>query len=196
MKKLIVLLLVLVLLVAMTGCGGKNDSANRTQGQTSTVEDVIEQGIAEEDGTATEEEPEPEDEPVEEPEGADPEDGGTEEGSTVDVDLTAMSSTMVYSEVNAMMLTPDDYLGKTVKMEGNFAVYYDEPSDTYYYACIVQDATQCCSQGIEFILTDAGERTFPEDYPVEGQIITVVGVFDTYIEGDFQYCTLREAVLV
>ena len=195
MNKLIVLLLVLVLLVTMTGCGGKNDSANRTQGQTSTVEDVIEQGIAEEDGAAQETEPEPEEKPVQTPEETEPEDGGSTEKPQIDVDLTVMSATMVYSEVNDMMIAPENYVGKTVKMEGDFAVYYDAPTDTYYYACVVQDATACCSSGIEFILADAGERTFPEDYPVEGQNITVVGVFDTYQDGDFTYCTLREAEL-
>ena len=38
----------------------------------------------------------------------------------VDVDLTVLSSTMVYSEVyNMLLFTPDSYLGKTVKMMGH-----------------------------------------------------------------------------
>ena len=55
------------------------------------------------------------------------------------------------------------------------------------------DATACCSQGIEFVL--AGEHTFPDDYPNENAIITVTGLFDTYQEGEYRYCTLREAVM-
>ena len=37
------------------------------------------------------------------------------------VDLTALSSTMVYAEVFAMMSSPEDYVGKTVKMQGIFS---------------------------------------------------------------------------
>ena len=34
---------------------------------------------------------------------------------------------------------------------------------------------------------------YPEDYPEPGTEICVVGVFDTYSEGDYLYCTLRNA---
>ena len=40
----------------------------------------------------------------------------------VDVDLTMMSSTMVYAEVLNMQQSPKDYLGKIVKMRGPFNV--------------------------------------------------------------------------
>jgi hypothetical protein len=112
----------------------------------------------------------------------------------IDVDLTQLSSTMVYSEVYNMMTQPDQYRGKKVKMDGSFAVYYDENSDKYYYACIIQDATACCSQGIEFILAD--ERKFPDEYPEVGGEISVEGVFDTYMEGESMYCTLKDAELL
>ncbi|MBR3020239.1 MAG: hypothetical protein IKH57_24755 [Clostridia bacterium] len=92
-----------------------------------------------------------------------------------------------------MMTSPDVYIGKTVKMSGSFAVYHDEASDKYYFACIIKDATACCSQGIEFVLR--GEYAYPDDYPPVGSDITVTGVFDTYTEGDNMYCTLKEAVM-
>ena len=38
------------------------------------------------------------------------------DSESIDVDLTQLSSTMVYSEVYAMVYEPDQYLGKTVKM--------------------------------------------------------------------------------
>ncbi|MBQ8117911.1 MAG: hypothetical protein IJ147_07645 [Lachnospiraceae bacterium] len=62
-----------------------------------------------------------------------------------------------------------------------------------YYACIIQDATACCAQGMEFVLTE--DYHYPEDYPEEGQEIAVVGIYDTYMEGDYKFCTLRNAVL-
>ncbi|MCR5403637.1 MAG: hypothetical protein K6E91_07455 [Butyrivibrio sp.] len=107
------------------------------------------------------------------------------------VDLTALSSTMVYSEVYNMMYYPENYVGKTVKMSGLYAVYHDESTDRYYHACIISDATACCSQGIEFELTD--DYKYPDDYPEEGDQICVEGLFDTYKEGEYTYCTLRNS---
>ena len=51
--------------------------------------------------------------------------GSSGTGSDVDIDLTKLSATMVYSEVFNMLYTPEDYLGKTVNMEGTFTEYYD-----------------------------------------------------------------------
>ena len=115
-----------------------------------------------------------------------------EKEEKIDVDLTKMSATMVYSEVYNMMTKPSDYIGKTVKMAGPLASYHDEASGKWYYACIIQDATACCSQGIEFEL--AGKKA-PDGYPADGSDICVIGVFDTYKEGENTYCTLRNAEL-
>ena len=100
---------------------------------------------------------------------------------------TTLSSTMVYSEVYNMMYLPENYVGKTVKMEGTYSFMHDDVSGMDYYACIIQDATACCAQGIEFIPNN------PEACPEEGGTVTVVGVFDTYMEGDLLFCTLRGA---
>ncbi|MCR4739538.1 MAG: hypothetical protein K5886_04665 [Lachnospiraceae bacterium] len=107
------------------------------------------------------------------------------------IDLTVLSATMVYSEVYNMMYYPENYVGKTVRMSGIYTVYRDEITDRLYHACIISDATACCSQGIEFELTD--DYSYPEDYPDEGGQICVEGVFDTYREGEYEYCTLRNA---
>ena len=39
----------------------------------------------------------------------------TTEAKSVDLDLTKLSSTVVYSEVYNMLITPDDYKGKIIK---------------------------------------------------------------------------------
>ncbi len=119
----------------------------------------------------------------------------TSEGSDdVDVDLTAISGILVYSEVYNMMSTPENYMGKKIKMEGIYTIYFNDSYSVRYDACIVQDATACCATGIEFELSD--ELKFPDDYPEEGDIITVEGIFDTYEEGSYTYCTLRNASLL
>ena len=81
--------------------------------------------------------------------------------------------------------------GKTVRMNGNFACY--DGDNRYYFACLIADATACCSQGIEFLLSDG--RKYPEEYPSIGSEITVTGVFDTYYEGEKRYCQLIDAVM-
>lgn len=111
----------------------------------------------------------------------------------IDVDLTTLSSTMVYSEVYNMMIMPEDYMGKTIKMNGMFSYMTDETTGNEYYACIIMDATACCSQGIEFEL--AGDYTYPDDYPEIGGDITVTGTFDVYEEDGYKYCTLRNTTM-
>ena len=108
----------------------------------------------------------------------------------IDVDLTVISGTMVYAEVYNMMVTPKDYEGKVVKMNGTFNSYTDENTKTTYYFCIIQDATACCAQGMEFILTDENA------YPSIGDNVTVQGTFVTYMEGENMYCTLKDSQIV
>ena len=111
----------------------------------------------------------------------------TTQVNKVDVDLTTLSSTMVYSEVYNMMVTPENYEGKTVKMKGNFAVYTNQEQTQNYYTVVVQDATACCAQGLEFIWEGHDD---PRDVLTEGQEVTVIGEFQTYMEGETQYCHL------
>lgn len=111
--------------------------------------------------------------------------------SSVDLDLTKMSSTMVYSEVYDMMYTPKKYVGKTVKMKGEFNTMYDEEEDKLLYACIIQDATACCAQGIEFELAKT-----PEQYPEGGSEVTVAGVFETIDLDGEPYGVLKQAKFI
>ncbi|MBE5970212.1 MAG: hypothetical protein E7242_08265 [Lachnospiraceae bacterium] len=181
MKKALLILLCVLPIAIFAGC--ENDSASsRNNDNKSDVEKVLEAGMSEENASTD----------------SNGDNAGTgAKASTnstpaegVDVDLTVMSSTMVYSEVLNMMTTPEDYIGKVIKMEGIYATYHDDASGNNYYACIIQDATACCAQGIEFILSDGN---YPED---TGQILSVVGTFDTYEENGVKYCTLRDATLV
>ncbi|MCR5608372.1 MAG: hypothetical protein K6G26_04855 [Lachnospiraceae bacterium] len=88
-----------------------------------------------------------------------------------------------------MMCSPENYIGKTIRMSGQFSIYVDEETNNCYYSCVISDATACCSQGIEFTLDN-------NDYPAEGDDICVQGIFETYTEDDNIYCTLRNAFLL
>lgn len=110
------------------------------------------------------------------------------DNQAIDVDLTALSSTMVYSEVYNMLTEPARYEGKTVRMAGGYSAFLDESTGILYRVCMIADATACCAQGMEFILTD-------DNYPEMESDITVVGTFQTYMENGTQYCHLVDAVL-
>ncbi|OUN20390.1 hypothetical protein B5G34_15270 [Flavonifractor sp. An82] len=92
---------------------------------------------------------------------------------SVDVDLTTLSSTMVYAEVFNMMMSPDDYIGRTIRMTGIFTVYQDPETKQVYCGVIVEDATACCAQGFDLVMPE--ERSYPQDYPAPESEITVVG---------------------
>ena len=207
--KIVSALMCAAVTITLAGCGSDYGAAGRTNNPQSSVDAVLEAGMAETDGTteiAEKQKSETDDKQngnghqsgVNEgaPEPQENGNGGVIRSDTdgIDVDLTALSSTMVYSEVYNMMVSPEDYIGKTIKMDGQFSIYHDDATGNDYFACIIQDATACCSQGIEFVLTD--DYTYPEDYPEEGGSIIVIGVFETYMEGEYRYCTLKNASLL
>ena len=104
------------------------------------------------------------------------------------VDLTLLSSTLIYSEVYNMMCAPDEYIGKKIRIKGNTAIFHDDYDGNDYYACIIKDATACCSQGIEFQLKEG-------EYPTEDEEITVTGVYSSYDINGQTFYTLKDAVL-
>ena len=196
MKRIICMLMCLTILAAASGCGKSSGTSESTVNQPT----AIGAGIPAETETIGEKETEgnlllPTDSAstLPEPETEAGEAAAPTSGTGIDVDLTLLSSTMVYSQVYNMMTSPEEYIGKTVRMCGFYLPYCDERTGNQYFTCIIQDATACCAQGIEFVLTE--DYRYPDDYPEEGSQITVVGVFDTYLEDNFMYYTLRSAFL-
>ena len=121
--------------------------------------------------------------------------GDSAVNGTVDVDLTVLSSTMVYAEVYNMLTSPEDYLGKTIRMKGPYFASYYDVTGIYYHYVIVEDATACCQQGLEFIWS--GAHKYPRDYPKEQTKIEVVGVVDSYEElGEIYYYLLVDDIII
>ncbi|MFT3983588.1 MAG: hypothetical protein QM697_06755 [Lachnospiraceae bacterium] len=114
----------------------------------------------------------------------------------VDYDLTSMGSDMVYVTVYQFMVNPEDYIGKTVRIKGDYYASWYEPSEQYYQYCIIQDATACCAQGMEFVWGD-GSHHYPDEYPEENAEIIVTGTFGTYYDeaDSYLYCRLEDASL-
>ncbi len=98
---------------------------------------------------------------------------------TVDIDLTSMNRDMVYATVLQMMNVPEDYEGKTVKVEGEYYTSFYDVTNQYYHYVIIKDALACCAQGLEFVWED-GTHTYPDEYPNEGTRVLIVGTYETY----------------
>lgn len=159
---------ILICIILMTGCANDGNTSKITGGQNSAFS-----GSFERDAT-----------------------NGTGLGD-VDIDLAEMGSDMVYATVYQLMVNPGEYIGKTIKMEGTYYASYFEQTKQYYHYCIIKDAMQCCSQGMEFIWED-GSHVYPDDYPEDGTQIVVTGTFATYREegSDSLYCCLRDSEMV
>ena len=109
----------------------------------------------------------------------------------IDIDLTRMSSTMVYAQVYKMVIDPVKFIGKRIRMKGVFSSYYDQETKKRFYGCVIADALACCSQGLAFEL--AKSRKYPEEFPDEGTQITIIGDFEMAEEGDDAYPVIRNA---
>lgn len=192
MKRIFCLLLAVCMAVSLCACGKDSEKVaeNNTpssDGEVSAPAEII--------PTPDEQETQDEQQTPEEPEQTQTSADG------VDVDLTVLSSTMVYSEVyNMLYFYPEDYYGKNVKMTGQFNVYQwvDESGIVadmpVAYACIISDATACCAEGVEFVLE--GDYTYPDDYPELGTEITVIGEFQSYEENGVTWYHLVNARMV
>ncbi len=112
----------------------------------------------------------------------------------VNLDLSKLSGTVVYSQVYNMMYEPEAYLGKVIRMAGYYSAYEDTERGVVYHACVIPDATACCAQGIEFIW--GGEHQWPDDYPEEGTDIIVTGRLEDYDEDGYRYLHLVESDVV
>ena len=200
MKQALFILAVALYLVSLCACGDQKIQSKSKQG--SATQQVVQEQMANTTGettvppTAIPEQQPASDETTPEPEQRQPAEAlpdyePAQASGELDVDLTTLSSTMVYSEIYNMMYEPDRYVGKRIKMNGQFAVYGNPNTGAVYTACIIMDATACCSQGLEFVL--AGEHSYPADYPEPGTEITVVGTFQTYEENGYMDYHLADA---
>lgn len=190
MKRLFCLLLAACMMLSLCACGkgrekdAGNDTLSSNEEASASAESIP---------TPKEQKTPDEQQTPEEPEQTQTSADG------VDVDLTVLSSTMVYSEVYNMLYNdPAHYLGKTVKARGGFSIYQLVTDgvlqpDPVAYACIIADATACCAEGMEFV--PEGDLTYPEDYPELGAEITVIGEFQSYEENGMTWYHLVNARL-
>ena len=186
----------LAAVVLISGCGKQTDNGKGINNG-KTVDKVIECQVKKEEQKKTEESTK-EDTQKNDQQNTDTQEPESVQGSvnapeaSVDVDLSVMDSDMIYATVYQMMSDPEQYVGKTFRIEGKFYVTYDEMTKNQYYYCVIKDATECCAQGLEFVWGD-GSHIYPDEYPTDGTEVIVEGTFELYMENDSRYCRLANA---
>lgn len=95
----------------------------------------------------------------------------TEAAPKIDFDLSNMNYNMISSITFEMLIEPEKYTDKTVKISGQF--YTEVEEEVRYYSAIIWDATLCCPAGMDFI--PPATMIFPDDFPPEETQITVTG---------------------
>ena len=220
-KRIMALILVLGMILTVTGCsGGDSQTMGSRLNTENAVDKVLNQktdSVYQEEDRKSETEPATEMETTTETESAtEPESASATESTSeptygqvvngdssviaqyksegVDVDLTLMGKDLIYATVYQMMSKPEEYEGKTIRIEGKYYASYYPVTDKYYNYCLIADALACCSQGLEFEL--GGDAVYPDDYPADQSQVIVTGVFETYTEEagqTFYYCRLKDA---
>ena len=186
----------LAAVVLISGCGKQADNGKGINSG-KTVDKVIESQVKKEEQKKTEESTK-EDTQKNDQQNTDTQTPESVQGSvnapeaSVDVELSVMDSDMIYATVYQMMSDPEQYVGKTFRIEGKFYVTYDEMTKNQYYYCVIKDATECCAQGLEFVWGD-GSHIYPDEYPNDGTEVIVDGTFELYMENDSRYCRLANA---
>lgn len=186
----------LAAVVLISGCGKQTDNGKGINNG-KTVDKVIESQVKKEEQKKTEESTK-EDTQKNDQQNTDTQTPESVQGSvnapeaSVDVDLSVMDSDMIYATVYQMMSDPEQYVGKTFRIEGKFYVTYDEMTKNQYYYCVIKDATECCAQGLEFVWGD-GSHIYLDEYPTDGTEVVVDGTFELYMENDSRYCRLANA---
>ena len=186
----------LAAVVLLSGCGKQTDNGKGINSG-KTVDKVIESQVKKEEQKKTEESTK-EDTQKNDQQNTDTQTTENVQGSVnapeaaVDVDLSVMDSDMIYATVYQMMSDPEQYVGKTFRIEGKFYVTYDEMTKNQYYYCVIKDATECCAQGLEFVWGD-GSHIDPDEYPTDGTEVIVDGTFELYMENESRYCRLANA---
>ena len=121
MKRLLKGFLLLCAAAALTACGAKPEAA-------SSVATVLPESASSSAVTA----PAPE-HSVQLPESSTAGASDIHTGMDADIDLTLLSDTVVNAEVYNMLVTPENYTDKIVRMTGEYQEYTDEQTGELYH---------------------------------------------------------------
>ena len=187
MKKILACIICLTLAFGVTACGKASDKDSN--GDTKIISDA--KNKQENSKSDTKKEVSKKDVAGDTGKGKSSKSKSKTKSNKIDVDLNNLNANVVYSQVFLMMTEPDKFIGKRIRMSGQFNVYAAQEGNpsgvTEYYAIIIADAQACCQQGIEFVWPG---HTYPEGFPEVKSNASVTGIFEVYEENGKKYCRL------
>jgi hypothetical protein len=187
MKKILICIICLTLAFGVTACGKASDKDSN--GDTKIISDA--KNKQENSKSDTKKEVSKKEVAGDAGKGKSSKSKSKTKSHKIDVDLNNLNANVVYSQVFLMMTEPDKFIGKRIRMSGQFNVYAAQEGNpsgvTEYYAIIIADAQACCQQGIEFVWPG---HTYPEGFPEVKSNASVTGIFEVYEENGKKYCRL------
>ncbi|MDR1108900.1 MAG: hypothetical protein LBL19_07690 [Spirochaetaceae bacterium] len=117
-----------------------------------------------------------------------------ERGASAGESIIEIKEKLFIAQTNDVYLNPEDYLGKTIKLEGLFK------SETGYdadYCFVIRYGPGCCGSDGNAGFEVAWDNPSPDsgDYPEEDAWVEAVGVLDSYDENGYPYLYLSLASL-
>lgn len=106
-----------------------------------------------------------------------------------DINISAGDTNLIYSKATEISSNYQSYLGKTIRIKGNYKV--EKSTSRNYYYCLVSDPTACCNAGFEFILKN--DSAYPKN---DGEQFIVQGKLHSYQEGTNTYLELIDASII
>lgn len=187
MKKILACIICLTLAFGVTACGKASDKDSN--GDTKIISDA--KNKQENSKSDTKKDVSKKEVAVDAGKGKSSKSKSKTNSNKIDVDLNNLNANVVYAQVFQMMTEPDKFIGKRIRMSGQFNVYAAQEGNpsgvTEYYAIIIADAQACCQQGIEFVWPG---HTYPEGFPEVKSNASVTGIFEVYEENGKKYCRL------
>lgn len=187
MKKILICIICLTLAFGVTACGKASDKDSN--GDTKIISDA--KNKQENSKSNTKKEVSKKEVAGDAGKGKSSKSKSKTNSNKIDVDLNNLNANVVYAQVFQMMTEPDKFIGKRIRMSGQFNVYAAQEGNpsgvTEYYAIIIADAQACCQQGIEFVWPG---HTYPEGFPEVKSNACVTGIFEVYEENGKKYCRL------
>ena len=102
-------------------------------------------------------------------------------------DLTRLGYSMAYAQMYDMLVNPGNYLGHTVKLQGNYYTAVSEGAEESRHLILITDTAACCEIGMEFIVTGDNSAML---FPGNDTLIELTGVFSYFEEGGYTYPVL------
>ncbi|MCR4790375.1 MAG: hypothetical protein K5839_04790 [Treponemataceae bacterium] len=106
----------------------------------------------------------------------------------IDLDFAGMNYNMAAARLFNVLIESDNYLGQSVRFQGQYFVSYRSDYAKPLHACIMFDAAACCQIGFDFMVPDDVKL------PLERTEIEIEGIFShTLINGmDYFYVDCKD----